>query len=80
LKWIINASWYVFVCAVHPPYQLASSLPHQLTSYLVNIIGVVTATIARCRHNLHKLGNVKCETITNMENKKGVRGGGLQER
>jgi len=27
------------VCAVHYFYQLVSSLPHQLTSHVVNIIG-----------------------------------------
>jgi hypothetical protein len=49
------------VCAVHSFYQLLSSLPHQLTSHPVNIIGAVTATITRCRQNFHNSDNVKCE-------------------
>jgi hypothetical protein len=51
----------VCVFAVHPSYQLVSSLTHQLTSHLVNITGAVTATIMRCRQNFHNLDNVNCE-------------------
>lgn len=63
----------VFVCAVHPSYQLAFSLKHQLTSHLVNIIGAVTANITRFKQNFHNMDNVKCETSTHLEYKTGAR-------
>ena len=62
------------LCAVHPSYQLVSSLPHQLTSHLVNIAGAVTATIMRFWQNFRNLDNVKCEP-TSGEQKVGGGGG-----
>jgi hypothetical protein len=59
--------------------QLVSSLPHQLTSHLVNIIGAGTASITRWKQNFRNPDNVKCDMNGHVTDSKQMTCSGINE-